>query len=239
VELYNKKILIADNERDIAKLLKTRLSSLGYKTFLASNGNEALTNFTNHEPDLVLLDVMLPKLDGYEVCRKIRATSSVPIIILTALGNISNRVLGLELGADDYVIKPFSPKELEARIKSALRRSSLKLSKLPKVKTQLQIGNFVVDINTKIILKRNLKIKLTEIEYNLLELLIRNTGKNLSRITILNNVWGYTPERYIDTRIVDVHISRLRSKIEENPSKPDLIVTVRGIGYMAQPKKNS
>ena len=178
---------------------------------------------------------MLPKLDGYEVCRQIRKKSQIPIIILTSLSNISNRILGLELGADDYVVKPFSPKELEVRITSAIRRSNLKTQTFIKNKKQiLKISNMIIDRDGRKIIKNNLEIKPTNIEYNILELLIENAGKELSRAIILDNIWGYTPERYVDTRIVDVHISRLRAKIEDDPRNPDLILTARGIGYKFQ-----
>jgi len=229
------KILVVDNEIKIRQLLAKRLTILGYKVFLASNGKEALQNFTNKQPDLIVLDIILSKLDGYEVCRRIRMNSHVPIIILTALDSISDRVMALEIGADDYIIKPFSLNEFEARIRSLLRRSSLTFQTLPnKKRKRLQIGNLYVDMNTKTISKNNLRIKLTILEYSILELLIENAGKKLSRLTILNNIWGYTPERYVDNRIVDVHISRLRLKIEDNPSNPDIILTVRGFGYMLQ-----
>ena len=230
-----KKLLVVDNEIEISQLLTTRLTILGYKVFLVSSGTEALNVFNQENFDLVLLDIVLPKLDGYEVCRQIRKKSQIPIIILTSLSNISNRILGLELGADDYVVKPFSPKELEARITSAIRRSNLKTQTFIKNKKQiLKISNMIIDRDGRKIIKNNLEIKPTNIEYNILELLIENAGKELSRAIILDNIWGYTPERYVDTRIVDVHISRLRAKIEDDPRNPDLILTARGIGYKFQ-----
>ena len=161
------------------------------------------------------------------------ANSQIPIIILTALNNTSNQVLGLELGADDYIIKPFSPTELEARIKSVLRRADLSLQKPKKSEQKIfRIGNLAINLDKKAVLKNDLRIKLTATEYSVFELLIENSGKSISRKKILENVWGYTPERDIDARIVDVHISRLRAKLEENPGKPDFIITVRGKGYM-------
>jgi OmpR family response regulator RpaB len=235
VESRNEKILLVDDEIYIRKLLTKRLTAAGYKVFSAADGKEGLDCFIKNQPDLVILDIILSKLDGYEVCRKIRKNSDVPIIILTALGSISNRLVGLELGADDYMVKPFSPKELEARIKAILRRSDFKARKLIQKKTKsVKISNWSLDPNTRVISKNNSKIKLTDIEFNLLQLLIKNAGSELSRLDILNNVWGYIPERYIDTRVVDVHISRLRSKIEKDPSNPDLILTIRGKGYMFQ-----
>lgn len=235
MESRNEKILLVDDEIYIRKLLTKRLTAAGYKVFSAADGKEGLDCFIKNQPDLVILDIILSKLDGYEVCRKIRKNSDVPIIILTALGSISNRLVGLELGADDYMVKPFSPKELEARIKAILRRSDFKARKLIQKKTKsVKISNWSLDPNTRVISKNNSKIKLTDIEFNLLQLLIKNAGSELSRLDILNNVWGYIPERYIDTRVVDVHISRLRSKIEKDPSNPDLILTIRGKGYMFQ-----
>jgi OmpR family response regulator RpaB len=229
------KILVVDSEVEIGQLLLTRLTILGYKVYLVSNGKDALTFFTQKTPDLILIDVVLPKLDGYEVCREIRKSSQVPLIILTSLSSISNRILGLELGADDYVIKPFSPNELEARIKSLMRRSKPNAVTFTKEKKQiLKVGNLFIDRNIRKISKNNLEIKLTNIEYNILELLIENAGNELSRTLILDNIWGYKPERYVDTRIVDVHISRLRAKIEDDPRNPDLILTTRGIGYRFQ-----
>jgi len=236
VEGFNKKILIVDNEFDIRQLLAMRLAILGYKIFLASNGKVALNTFKKEQINLVILDIILPQLDGYELCRKIREKSQVPIIVLSRLGNVGDRVRGLELGADDYIIKPFSPKEVEVRIKSLLRRVNSQVPHLPKTKQKIYpIGDLVIDMNTRIIAKPNSKISLTKIEYNILELLIGNAGKKVSRSVILNNVWGYIPERYTDTRLVDVHIARLRSKIEENPSNPDLIITARGMGYVFYP----
>jgi OmpR family response regulator RpaB len=233
VVVYNPRILVVDKDINIRQALENMLTALGYKVFLASNGKEALLSFTNNQPDLVILDIVLPKLDGYEVCRKIRDNSQVPLIILTALNNTSNQVLGLELGADDYIIKPFSPTELEARIKSVLRRVNLTLQKPKKSEhTNFQIGNLTINLDKKAVSKNDLRIKLTATEYSVFELLIENSGKSISRKKILENVWGYTPERDIDARIVDVHISRLRAKIEETPGKPDFIVTVRGKGYM-------
>ena len=160
---------------------------------------------------------MLPKIDGYGVCRELRKESKVPIIMLTALGGISDRVTGLELGADDYVIKPFSPKELEARIRSVLRRTQKPVTQ--KANSEIfYMGNLKIDTLKRQVFKSNRRIKLTGTEFNLLELLINRAGERLTRTLILDKIWGYIPERYVDTRLVDVHISRLRSKLEEDPS---------------------
>lgn len=241
MKLYNEKILVVDDETSIRQILETRLSIRGYNVILASDGEEALYLFRKEQPNLVILDIMLPKLGGYEVCSAIRKESQVPIIMLTALGDISDRVMGLELGADDYVMKPFSPKELEARIRSVLRRvyfpsGSNVQNTTPNI---LQIGTLAIDTNKRQVFKGSKRIKLTGMEFNLLELLVTKAGERLSRSTILDRVWGYTPERYLDTRVVDVHISRLRSKLEEDPSNPDLIITARGTGYMFQRYQNN
>jgi OmpR family response regulator RpaB len=235
MEVYNEKILVVDTEDTTRQILYKRLTRVGYNVILASDGKEALDIFEMEQPNLVVLDIMLPKLDGYEICRRIRKTSQTPIIILAASTNISECVMGLDLGADDYIKKPFYPKELEARIRSLLRRSNISSPLIPKKQlNSFSIGSLVVEGNKEIVFKNGFEIKLTYLEFSLLKLLIENAGKALSRKVILTNVWGYTPEREVDTRVVDVHISRLRSKIEKNPSNPDLILTVRGIGYMFQ-----
>jgi OmpR family response regulator RpaB len=234
VEVFFEKILIVDNEIPIRQLLQARLSNLGYKVFLTSNGKDAIISFIKEQPDIIILDLILPKLDGYAVCRKIREQSDIPIIILTTLDNISDRLLELGLEVNDYVTKPFSPKELEFRIRSVLYNYNLQVNKSLTRKKIFQINELIVDMDKKVVSKTNRIIKLTETEFNLLELLIENAGNTLSRLTILENIWGYTPERYTDTRLIDVYISKLRLKIEENSRNPDLILTVRGVGYMFQ-----
>ena len=169
------------------------------------------------------------------MCLRIREKSKTPIIILTGLNEISDRITGLELGADDYLIKPFAPKELEARISSVLRRYQSKPRNLLDKKNKvIDVGNTTIDLTRQQVVKNGLKLNLTDLEFSILELLINNAGKSLSRKAILESIWGFTPERDIDTRVVDVHISRLRSKLEEFPSNPDLILTARGTGYMFQ-----
>jgi OmpR family response regulator RpaB len=227
------KILVVDDESNIRKILETRLTIRGYNVISASDGEEAIRLFHQEQPNLVILDIMLPKLDGYTVCSELRKKSNVPIIMLTARGDISDRVMGLEFGADDYVIKPFYPKELEARVRSLLRRSE-KTSNYSSNKYLFQIGNLTINTQKQQVFRDNARVRLTGIEFSLLELLITNAGERLSRAYILDTVWGYTPERYLDTRVVDVYISRLRSKLEIDPGKPDLILTARGTGYMFQ-----
>ena len=228
------KILIVDDEVAICQILETRLTIRGYKVCTATNGEQALEVFRREKPDLILLDIMLPQLDGYGVCREVRKESNVPIIMLTALGDISDRIMGLEFGADDYVVKPFSPKELEARIRAVLRRVDITQQPIKEKQTKpiVTIGTIDIDFNKRQVVKNGKKIHLTGMEFNLLEILVIKAGKKLPRALILNSIWGYVPERYVDTRVVDVHISRLRSKLEDDPSNPDLILTARGTGYM-------
>ena len=179
----------------------------------------------------------MPKMDGYGVVREIRRTSDVPIIILTALGDVSERITGLELGADDYVIKPFSPKELEARVKAILRRTSSSKASFTSgkiAKNVISTGNIKIDTARRQVFKKNERIRLTGMEFSLLELLVNNSGQAFSRNEILQHVWSYPADHRIDTRVVDVHISRLRSKLENDPANPELILTARGMGYMFQ-----
>ena len=231
------KILVADDEASIRRILEARLSMIGYEIITATDGEEAIAAFNKHNPDLIVLDVMMPKVDGYGVTREIRKTSDVPIIILTALGDVSERITGLELGADDYVIKPFSPKELEARVKAVLRRTGGKDSSIQSnrvTKNVITTGFIRIDTARRQVFRKNERIRLTGMEFSLLELLVNNSGQAYSRNEILQHVWSYPADHRIDTRVVDVHISRLRSKLETDPTNPELILTARGIGYMFQ-----
>ena len=243
------KILVADDEASIRRILETRLKMVGYDVVTAEDGEEAVEVFNKTNPDLVVLDVMMPKMDGYGVTREIRRTSDVPIIILTALGDVSERITGLELGADDYVIKPFSPKELEARVKAVLRRTISKDVIIPVSSTGtaasgsgsskgnknvITTGAIKIDTARRQVYRKNERIRLTGMEFSLLELLVNNSGQAYSRNEILQHVWSYPADHRIDTRVVDVHISRLRSKLETDPTNPELILTARGIGYMFQ-----
>ncbi len=231
------KILVVDDEASIRRILETRLKMAGYNVVTAEDGEEAIELFNKTNPDIVILDVMMPKMDGYGVTREIRRVSDIPIIILTALGDVSERITGLELGADDYVIKPFSPKELEARVKAVLRRTVSKDITVPTGKTTKNVittGNIKIDTARRQVYRKNERIRLTGMEFSLLELLVNNSGTAYSRNEILQHVWAYPPDHRIDTRVVDVHISRLRSKLETDPANPELILTARGIGYMFQ-----
>ena len=230
------RILVVDDEASIRRILETRLKMVGYEVFTAADGEEAIESYQKNNPDLVILDVMMPKMDGYGVTREIRKTSETPIIILTALGDVSERITGLELGADDYVIKPFSPKELEARVKAVLRRVNHR-EDLPGgkiTKSVITTGNIRIDTSRRQVYSKNERIRLTGMEFSLLELLVGNSGQPFSRNEILQYVWSYPADHRIDTRVVDVHISRLRSKLEVDPANPELILTARGIGYMFQ-----
>jgi len=234
LENHKEKILVVDDEASIRRILETRLSMIGYDVVTAADGEEAIATFNENHPDLVVLDVMMPKLDGYGVCQELRKESDIPIIMLTALGDVADRITGLELGADDYVVKPFSPKELEARIRSVLRRVDKEgLSGIPSSGV-IQIGSIKIDTNRRQVYKGDERIRLTGMEFSLLELMVGRSGEAFSRSEILQEVWGYTPERHVDTRVVDVHISRLRAKLEDDPSNPELILTARGTGYMFQ-----
>lgn len=232
----NEKVLIVDDEASIRRILETRFKMLGYDTAIASDGEEAIEVFDQFSPDIVILDIMMPKMDGYGVTREIRKGNDTPIIILTALGDVSERITGLELGADDYVVKPFSPKELEARVKSILRRTYGKngMTSQKDANNVLQIGQIKIDANKRQVFRKNERVRLTGMEFSLLELLVTNSGIPFSRSEILKQVWAYPEDHRIDTRVVDVHISRLRAKLENDISNPELILTARGIGYMFQ-----
>ena len=227
-------ILVVDDEASIRRILETRLSMIGYHVVTASDGVEALELFQSTNPDLVVLDVMMPKLDGYGVCQELRKESDVPIVMLTALGDVADRITGLELGADDYVVKPFSPKELEARIRCVLRRIGKEGAAGIPNSGVIQINEIRIDTNKRQVFRGDERIRLTGMEFSLLELLVGRSGEPFSRGEILKEVWGYTPERHVDTRVVDVHISRLRSKLEDDPANPELILTARGTGYLFQ-----
>ncbi len=232
-------ILVVDDEPAVRRVLVMRLQLAGYRVICAEDGEQALEVFHNESPDLVVLDVMLPKMDGFAVCRRLRAESCVPIIFLSALEAISERVAGLDLGADDYLPKPFSPKELEARIASILRRvgrgsATAEPREIPVGQGVLRVGDLVVDTNRRQVTRGTDRISLTYTEFSLLELLFREPGRVVPRAEILEQLWGYPPRRSADLRVVDVYVARLRGKLEPDPRNPELILTVRGIGYASQ-----
>ena len=226
-----KTILVVEDDPNIQEALRYSLEKENYRLILADDGDLALTLAQNHSPDLILLDIMLPGMDGLTVCKRIREENNVPIIMLTAKTEEIDKVLGLELGADDYITKPFSMRELIARIKVQLRHSSSKNGTTKANATDiLNFGNLVVDTYSYTAKLNDVQLNLRPREFNLLTFLMRNKGKALTRLQILEALWGHD---YIgDTRTVDVHISWLRQKLETNPEKPLRIVTVRGIGYL-------
>lgn len=228
------KILVVDDEAAVRRILATRLSMAGYNVVIASDGEEALEVFKRESPSLIVLDIMLPKLDGYGVCRELRRISDVPIIMLSALGTIADRITGLDLGADDYLAKPFSPKELEARIQTILRRVEDNFNPMPSSQGVIKIGRIEIDTNRRQVFREGKRVSLTYTEFSLLEMLFRNPGETVPRTFILQELWGYPPRRTADLRVVDVYVARLRSKLENDPRNPELIITVRGIGYTSQ-----
>jgi len=230
----SKKILIVDDEKPIVEILKINLQKEGYTTFEAFDGEEAVNKAMQEEPDLILLDVMLPKLDGFSVLKKIREKSSVPILMLTAREEEFDKVLGLELGADDYITKPFSIRELMARVKAHMRRTETAFKdKQEKENDKFEIGAFMFDYNRYELYKNGKHIEITIREFDLIKFLACQPNKVFSRQSLLESVWGY--EYYGDDRTVDVTVRRLREKVEDDPSEPRYIMTKRGVGYYFQP----
>ena len=226
-----KKILVVDDEKPISDIISFNLENEGYAIEKAYDGEQALEVFEKSQPDLVILDLMLPKMDGLEVCREIRKQSAVPVIMLTAKDSEIDKVLGLELGADDYVTKPFSNRELIARVKANLRRNLVKEPEPQEVnKNEIVVGDLVIHQDAYIISKHGEEIELTHREFELLHYLARHLGQVMTREHLLETVWDY--DYFGDVRTVDVTIRRLREKIEDIPSHPTYIVTRRGVGYL-------
>ncbi|MGI6097676.1 MAG: winged helix-turn-helix domain-containing protein [Dethiobacteria bacterium] len=221
------KILVVDDEQPIAEILKYNLEQEGYHVLLAYDGDTAIDIAFKEKPSLIVLDIMLPQKDGFTVCREIRAKMKVPIIMLSAREAEIDKILGLELGADDYVTKPFSAREVVARVKALLRRVQMEGSE--QKKEPLTCGSLRIDEEQMEVFKGDKKIDLSYREYSLLLFLLRNSGHVFSREKLLDAVWGY--DFYGDDRTVDVTIRRLREKIEDNPSQPQYIQTRRGAGY--------
>ncbi|MDB9921501.1 response regulator transcription factor [Actinomycetota bacterium] len=220
------RVLVVEDEDSFSDALSFMLRREGYEVFVASDGNAAVSEFDKHGPDLVLLDLMLPGISGTEVCRIIRGKSSVPIIMLTAKDGEVDKVVGLELGADDYVTKPFSSRELLARVRAVLRRHGESEELLP---ATIEAGSVRIDIERHVVSVRGENITMPLKEFDLLEFLVRNSGRVLTRNQLIDRVWGAD---YVgDTKTLDVHIKRLRAKIEIDPSTPIHINTVRGLGY--------
>ncbi len=221
------KILVVDDEPHIVELVKYNLAREGYAVLTAHDGSEAVAKTRQERPDLIILDIMLPYVDGLEVCRQIRRESSVPIIMLTAKGGELERVVGLEIGADDYVTKPFSPRELVARVRAIFRRTGP--DAVPVQGGLLSGGGLALDPMTHEVTLSGRPVDLTTKEFELLRLLLSHPNRVFTRDFLLEHIWGY--DYYGSTRTVDMHISRLREKIEDDPASPTYIVTVRGVGY--------
>ncbi|AHF06593.1 response regulator transcription factor [Desulfitobacterium metallireducens] len=227
----NKTILIADDHEDILEIMQRYVIKEGYTPLLAHDGEEAIQKFNESPPILLLLDVMMPKKDGFDVCRKIRETSNVPIIMITAKGEDGDRIMGLDIGADDYIVKPFSPAEVMARIRAILRRIDISEDE---EKDIIRFPGLEINISTYEVLIQGQIINLTKKEIEILWLLAGNPGKVFSRDTLLDRVWGY--DYFGDARTVDTHIKRLRSKIENSQSFNWDIKTVWGVGYKFEVK---
>jgi two-component system, OmpR family, response regulator len=221
------RILLVDDEQSIQTLLSYPLRKDGYHVTSALDGGEALQRFEEGRFDLVILDVMLPRLDGVEVCRQLRSRSQVPIIMLTAKGSETDKVAGLEVGADDYITKPFSMREFRSRVKAALRRSRMAVD--PPTDESIESGDLTIDFDRRMVTLREEEIKVTYVEFEILGALARSPGRVLSRETLLEHVWG--DSEYRDPRTVDVHIRHLREKLEQDPKEPEFLFTVRGVGY--------
>lgn len=226
-----KKILIVDDEKPIVDILKFNLEKDGYKTLEAYDGEEAIRIAIEKKPDLILLDVMLPKIDGLVVCRQIRQHLTCPIIMLTAKEEVVDKIIGLELGADDYMTKPFSIREVLARVKANLRKHLVQsdVNDEMEEKKYLKIKDIILDTEKYLVIKNGQPIDLTVKEFDVIKVLIEAKGQVFSREEILQRAWGY--EYLGDIRTVDVTVRRLREKIEDNPSSPKYIITKRGIGY--------
>jgi len=221
----NARILVVDDDTALAEMIGIVLRSEGFEPHFCADGGEAVAAFHSAKPDLVLLDLMLPGMDGIEVCAKIREESGVPIIMLTARSDTADVVKGLESGADDYVVKPFNPKELVARIRTRLRPT-------PETSTDsLQVGDIVLDVAGHEVRRGEAKINLTPLEFELLLALALKPQQVFTREMLLEQVWGYHYKA--DTRLVNVHVQRLRAKVELDPDNPRIVMTVRGVGYRA------
>jgi len=219
-------IMVVDDDQDLSEMLGIVLTSSGFDVDLVGRGDEALEVFRNNPPDLVLLDVMLPGIDGIEVCRLIRKESMVPIVMLSAKGETQDIVRGLEAGADDYMQKPFRDKaELIARIRTRLRRTNSDVTGL------LSIGDITIDVTAHEVRRGTKLIQLTRLEFDLLVALAKDPGRVFTRDALLSEVWGY--RQTTDTRLVNVHVQRLRSKVEHDADRPEIVMTVRGVGYKA------
>ena len=230
------KLLVVDDESNIVEILRFNLEKEGFEVYTAENGRQGYELFKREKPDLLLLDIMMPELDGFGLCKMIREESNVPIIMLTARAEEVDKVLGLEFGADDYITKPFSVRELIARVKANLRRQNMDGPVTGQPDKILRFGKLEVDTVQYKVMKDKAEIDLTVREYELLKFLMERGNQIFTREQLLEQVWGY--EYYGDVRTVDVTVRRLREKIEDEPSNPVYILTKRGVGYYFNPKKN-
>ena len=219
------RVLVVDDDASLAEMLTIVLRQEGFDSRVCARGDLALAEFRDYRPDVLLLDLMLPGKDGIDVCREIRAESGIPIVMLTAKGDTIDIVLGLESGADDYVVKPFKPKELVARIRARVRRLD---GPTPE---SISIGDLDIDVAGHSVTRENMRINLTPLEFDLLVCLARKPWQVFTREVLLEQVWGY--RHAADTRLVNVHVQRLRSKVEHDPESPEIVLTVRGVGYKA------
>ncbi|MFC2021254.1 response regulator [Chloroflexota bacterium] len=221
----SKKILVVDDEKKIVDILKAYLERDGYQVSTAYDGRSALESARSNLPDLIILDLMLPEVSGWDVCRDLRKESDVPIIMLTARDDITDKIIGLELGADDYVTKPFDPKEIISRVRAVLRRSEGKAAS----KSTINVGEIIIDTNKRLVRQGDRYIDLTPIEFELLRVMAENPGQVYSRMQLLDKVQGDAYEGY--ERTVDSHIKNLRKKLELDPKHPVYIITIYGVGY--------
>jgi two-component system, OmpR family, response regulator MtrA len=219
------RILVVDDDAPLAEMLSIVLRQEGFDSRICPHGDAALDEFRSYRPDLVLLDLMMPGKDGIDVCKEIRAESGVPIVMLTAKGDTVDVVVGLESGADDYIVKPFKPKELVARIRARVRRSDAGASEV------LTVKDLSIDVAGHSVTRNGEPIALTPLEFDLLLCLARRPWQVFTREVLLEEVWGY--QHAADTRLVNVHVQRLRSKVEHDPEHPEIVLTVRGVGYKA------
>ena len=221
------RILVVDDDLALSEMLGIVLRGEGFDPVFCANGDDAVQMFRATNPDVILLDLMLPGRDGIDVCRSIRAESGVPIVMLTAKSDTVDVVVGLESGADDYIVKPFKPKELVARIRARIRRVD------DSVAQTLSVGDLRIDVSGHMVTRNDEIVPLTPLEFDLLVCLARRPGQVFSREVLLQEVWGY--RHAADTRLVNVHVQRLRAKIERDPEQPEIVQTVRGVGYKAGP----
>ncbi|WP_273543996.1 MtrAB system response regulator MtrA [Nocardioides panacisoli] len=219
------RVLVVDDDAPLAEMLSIVLRQEGFDSRVCATGDEAVDAFRDYRPDLVLLDLMMPGKDGIDVCKEIRAESGIPIVMLTAKGDTVDVVLGLESGADDYVVKPFKPKELVARIRARMRRTSGSEAET------ITLQDLVIDVAGHAVTRDGEPISLTPLEFDLLLCLARRPWQVFTREVLLQEVWGY--QHATDTRLVNVHVQRLRSKVERDPEHPEVVLTVRGVGYKA------